>query len=305
MEYVLTTQGLSKRYGKVLALDGLDMRVPRGAIYGLVGKNGTGKTTLMRLICGLQRPSGGRYTLYGVEGGDSRAAAGARGRMGAMVESPALYLDMSARDNLRCQYRVLGLPSFGGIPELLGLVGLAETGRKKARQFSLGMRQRLGIAMALAGTPDFLALDEPTNGLDPQGIVEIRELILKLNRERRITVLISSHILPELGKLATHFGFIDRGRMAREISAGELEAACRKSLRLEVSDPGALCRVLDRLGVEYRMCSDRGADLYGAVGITPLVLALAEEGCEVLSMAEREESLESYFINLVGGDGDA
>ena len=235
------------------------MHVPKGAIYGIVGRNGAGKTTLIRLICGLQRPTSGTYSIYGREF-TSRDIALSRRRMGAVVETPSIYLDMSARENLRQQYRVLGLPSFEGIDELLALVGLADTGKKKARNFSLGMKQRLGIAVALCGGPDFLILDEPVNGLDPEGIIEMRELILRLNRERQITVLISSHILDELARLATHYGFIDGGRMVREMSAAELEAACRKSMRLEVTDTGALARVLDAMGADYRILSEE--DVY-------------------------------------------
>ena len=149
----------------------------------------------------------------------------------AVVETPAIYLDMTAEDNMKAQYRYLGMPSFEGITDILKLVGLENTGKKKAKNFSLGMRQRLGIAVALAGNPDFLILDEPVNGLDPQGMIEIRELILKLNREQGITVLISSHILDELSKIATHFGFIDKGRIVKEISAVELEKACRKCIQ--------------------------------------------------------------------------
>ena len=224
MDYVLSTDNLVKSYGQARALSGLSMHVPKGAIYGIVGRNGAGKTTLIRLICGLQRPTSGTYSIYGREF-TSRDIRLSRRRMGAVVETPSIYLDMSARENLRQQYRVLGLPSFEGIDELLALVGLADTGKKRARNFSLGMKQRLGIAVALCGGPDFLILDEPVNGLDPEGIIEMRELILRLNRERQITVLISSHILDELARLATHYGFIDGGRMVREMSAEELEAA--------------------------------------------------------------------------------
>ena len=208
MEYVLQTEALSKQYGHFKALDNLSMHVPKGAIYGMVGKNGAGKTTLIRLISGLQKPSAGTYTLYGKKSSEGDIAT-ARRRMGAVVETPSIYLDMTAEENLRQQFQILGIPSYDGIKELLELVGLSDTGKKKAKNFSLGMRQRLGIAVALAGNPDFLVLDEPVNGLDPQGIVEMRELILKLNREFQITVLISSHILDELSKLATHYGFVD------------------------------------------------------------------------------------------------
>ena len=300
MEYVLQTVGLAKRYRHFQALDGLTMSVPRGAIYGLVGRNGAGKTTLIRLICGLQSPTAGHYVLYGRKHTD-RDVCRSRRRMGAVVETPSIYLDMSAEDNLKQQYRVLGLPSFEGIPELLDLVGLEGAGKKKARHFSLGMKQRLGIAVALAGDPDFLVLDEPVNGLDPQGIIEIRELILRLNRERQITALISSHILDELSRLATHYGFIDAGRMVKELSAQELEAACRKCVRLTVTDVNALARVLDGMGAEYKILDSEIADVYQKIPVSRLTAALDAEGCELLDMQERDESLESYFVSLVGG----
>lgn len=301
MEYCLTTEALCKQYRHTKALDGLSMHVPRGSIYGFVGKNGAGKTTLIRMICGLQKVSSGEYTLYGVKNTD-KGIEKARGRMGAIVEAPSVYMDMTAEDNLKLQYRILGLPSYEGIKDLLKLVGLADTGKKKVKNFSLGMRQRLGIAVALAGDPDFLILDEPINGLDPQGIIEIRELILKLNRERQITVLISSHILEELSKLATHYGFIDRGRIVREISAQEMEAACRKCVRVEVDNAGALARVLHQKQIEYRMLSNSEAEIYADMSVTKLVLALEKEHCEVLSYREYDESLESYYVNLVGGE---
>lgn len=230
--------------------------------------------------------------------------AKARRRMGAVVESPSIYLDMTAEENLKEQYRILGMPSFDGIQELLELVGIANTGKKKAKNFSLGMRQRLGIAIALAGDPDFLVLDEPVNGLDPQGIIEMRELILKLNREHGITVLISSHILDELSKLATHYGFIDRGHIIKEVSAKELEEAGRKCIRVEVSDIKALARILDTMKIEYKIISDKQADVYAKVNVSTLALEFAKEQCEIISMQERDESLESYYMNLIGGDKD-
>lgn len=301
MDYVLTTNNLTKQYGNFKALDGLSMHVPKGAVYGFVGKNGAGKTTLLRLICGLQLPTSGAYELYGISG-ESKNIVKSRRRMGAVVETPSIYLDMTAKDNLKEQYRILGLPSFEGIPELLKLVGLENTGKKKAKNFSLGMKQRLGIAVALAGDPDFLVLDEPINGLDPQGIIEMRELILKLNREHQITVLISSHILDELSRLATHYGFIDNGRMIKEMSAEALEAACRKCMRIEVSDTKALARVLDNMQVEYKVYSKNLADIFAKLSISRLTLALDKENCEVLSVQEKDESLESFYISLVGGE---
>lgn len=300
METILETENLSKRYRHYQALDNLTMVVPKGSIYGLVGKNGAGKTTLIRVVCGLQAPTAGSYSLYGARYGEAKLNR-VRRRMGAVVETPALYPNLTAKQNLELQYRVLGLPDNSGISQLLELVGLSNTGNKKAGNFSLGMKQRLGIAVALCGDPDFLVLDEPVNGLDPQGIVEMRELILRLNRQRQITVLISSHILDELSKIATHYGFIDGGRMVKEISAHDLESACRKCVRVEVTSTLPLSRILDNFGLEYRVLSKTRADIYGEVNITALVESLKAENCQLLSLKERDETLESYYINLIGG----
>lgn len=300
MDYVLTTNALSKEYGTFKALDTVSMHVPKGAIYGFVGKNGAGKTTLIRLICGLQTATSGEYTLYGRKNTDKEICKSRR-RMGAVVETPSIYLDITAEENLKTQYRILGLPSFDGLVELLKLVGLENTGKKKAKNFSLGMRQRLGIAVALCGNPDFLVLDEPVNGLDPQGIIEMRELILKLNREHQITVLISSHILDELAKLATHYGFIDNGYLVKEISAKELDTVCRKCVSVEVTNVKILASVLDSMGVKYEILSDSRADIFAKVNIPQLTLALAKKNCELLSIQEHNESLENYFVGLIGG----
>lgn len=300
MEYILTAESLGKQYRHFKALDSFSIHVPKGSIYGFVGKNGAGKTTFIRLICGLQEPTSGSYTLYGAKNTDPGITKSRR-RMGAVVETPSIYLDMTAEDNLKEQYRIIGLPSFDDIPELLRLVGLENTGKKKAKNFSLGMKQRLGIAIALAGSPDFLILDEPVNGLDPQGIIEMRELILKLNQERQITFLISSHILDELSRLATHYGFIDSGHMVKKLSARELDAACRKCIRVQVSDIQTLTRVLDEMDIEYNIFSDTMADIFARVNVSSLTLALAEQGCDVISLTEREESLESFYVNLIGG----
>ena len=301
MDFVLRTKDLHKRFRGFTALNGITMNVPKGSIYGFVGRNGAGKTTLIRLITGLQLPTSGEFEIYGVKNSDKMINK-SRKRMGAVVETPAVYLDLTARENLKQQCRMLGLPDFKGIDELLELVGLADTGRKKVKNFSLGMKQRLGIAVALCGEPDFIVLDEPINGLDPQGIIEIRELILKLNRERNITILISSHILDELARLATHYGFIDGGKMVREMSAEELEQACRKSVRMTVTDIGALSRVLDGMGVEYKILDSRTADVFAKLNFTQMALTLSEQGCDIITMEEKDESLESFYISLVGGE---
>lgn len=274
--------------------------VPKGSIYGLIGKNGAGKTTLIRLICGLQEPTSGDYVLYGKKHIDKDITKSRR-RMGAIVETPSIYVDLTAYENLKEQYKVLGIPSDDGISEILKLVGLENTGNKKTKNFSLGMRQRLGIAVALAGSPDFLVLDEPVNGLDPQGIIEIRELILKLNQEHGITVLISSHILDELSKLATYYGFIDNGKMIKQISSIELESKCRKCTHLKVSSTKTLAYVLDTMNIEYKILSNTEADIFEKVNISKLTTELSKKDCEVISIHEHDESLESYFVSLVGG----
>ena len=300
MKYILTADNLNKNYRHSHALHNFSMHIPKGAIYGFVGENGAGKTTLIRTICGLQAPTSGTYSLYGVKNTDKRIRE-AQQRIGAVVESPAVYLDMSAENNLKHQYHVLGLPTYDGLKELLHLVGLEKTGRKKVRNYSLGMKQRLGIAVALAGNPDFLILDEPTNGLDPQGIIELRELILKLNRQRQITVLISSHNLDELSRTATHYGFIVDGSMVKEITAEELAKSCRKCAVLTVTDTGVLARALDLLGLEYDILSESTANVYGEIPISELTLELAKNRCRILSLHEKDETLESYYINLTGG----
>jgi len=289
MEYVLQTEGLTKCFRKFRALDGLAMHVPKGSIYGFVGKNGAGKTTLIRLICGLQQPTSGSFTLYGISN-NSKDIIKSHRRMGAIVETPAIYANMTAEENLKQQYLILGLPSYDGISELLKLVGLENTGKKKVKNYSLGMKQRLGIAIALAGDPDFLVLDEPVNGLDPQGIVEMREMLLKLNRERQITILISSHILDELSRLATHYGIIDCGKMVKELSAEELNAACRKCIRLEVSDTSVLARVLDDMRLEYKVISETTADVFAKINITQLTLTLAVRTSSILRLFPEESS---------------
>lgn len=301
MKYILTAKDLTKEYRhSAKALDRFSIHVPKGSIYGFVGKNGAGKTTLIRMVCGLQAPTSGTYSLYDVKNTD-KGILNAQKRIGAVVETPSVYMDMTARNNLKQQYQILGLPSYDGIDELLHLVGLDHTGKKKVRHFSLGMRQRLGIAIALAGNPDFLILDEPINGLDPQGVIEIRELILELNRKKQITILISSHNLDELSRLATHYGFISNGSMVKEITAKELHKMCRKSLKLTVTDTEALACVLDIMNMEYEIISDTAANIYGEISVSELTLKLAQDHCYVTSMHEQAETLESYYINLVGG----
>ena len=255
MEYILETNNLGKKYGRSEVLKNLNMHIPKGAIYGLIGKNGAGKTTLIRVLCGLQKPTTGTYAIYGTLNKDKKISE-ARKRIGAIIESPSICLDMTAEDNLKEQYKVVGLPNYDGLNELLKLVRLENTNKKIARKFSLGMRQRLGIAIALVGNPDLLILDEPINGLDPEGIIEIRELILKLNKEKGITFLISSHYLDELSKIATIYGFMNKSKIVKEITNEELEHDLKVRTQINVSDIKECVKYLEEKGLEYKVISD-------------------------------------------------
>ena len=300
MEYILETQNLEKKYKKTKAVDNLSMHIQKGAIYGLIGRNGAGKTTLIRLICGLQKPTSGTYTIFNIPNTDKKIIK-ARKRMGAIVETPSIWLDATAEDNLKEQYKVVGLPNYDNLNEILKLVNLAETGNKKAKNFSLGMKQRLGIAIALVGNPDILILDEPINGLDPEGIIQIRELILKLNKEKGITFLISSHYLDELSKIATHYGFVNKGKIIQEISKQDLEQKCKRKIEIKVSNEKECVKYLEEKGIQYEVISDKIINIYDKMNISELAIALSNRNCVIDEFQEKEESLENYYINLIGG----
>ena len=300
MEYILETKNLEKKYKKFKAISNLNMHIPKGAIYGLIGKNGAGKTTLIRLICGLQKPTAGTYSIYGISN-ENKKIIDARKRIGAIIETPSLCLDMTAEDNLKEQYKVLGLPNYDDLNTLLKLVRLDETGKKTAKHFSLGMKQRLGLAIALVGNPDFLILDEPINGLDPEGIIELRELILKLNKERGITFLISSHYLDELSKIATCYGFINNCKIVKEISSAELEQDFRKRIQLNVSNVKECVKYLEEINMPYKVISNETIDIYEKINVSELVIALSKRDCTVNEFSEKGESLENYYLNLIGG----
>ena len=303
MENILVTDNIVKEYGKARVLDHVSIKIPAGSICGLVGRNGAGKTTLMRIITGLQEPTAGSYSIFGVNNKDKKILK-VRRRIGALVDSAGLFRNLSAYDNLKLQYINLGLPSFDGIPELLKLVGLEDAGKKKAGKFSLGMRQRLGIAIALCGEPDILVLDEPVNGLDPQGIIEMRELLIRINREKRTTILISSHILDELNRLATHFAFIDKGRIIEEISSEELHSRIRRCTQFDTEDIREMCLLLDNEGLEYELSNtSMSVKVFDLKNISDLTLKAAQKGIAISWIQSFDETLESYFINLIGAEG--
>lgn len=304
MNYVIEAASLTKKYKNFKALDDLNLHVPVGSIYGLIGKNGAGKTTLIRLICGLQKVDSGEYYIYGIKNTD-KEILNVRSRIGAIVETPAIYENLSARDNIIEELTLLGSPTFDDIDELLELVGLSDVGNKKAGKFSLGMRQRLGIAIALAGNPDILILDEPINGLDPEGIIDIRELILKLNKEKNITILISSHYLDELSKIATHYGFVDKGKMKKEISKDELINKMKHRILLKVNDAKKFIPYLDTQKIAYEIENNKTINIFSNIKIPKLISDLSKNNLEVIDVLEASETLENYFLNLIGGDDNA
>ena len=302
MECVLSTSALTKRYKKQLAVNSVDMHIERGDIYGFVGENGSGKTTVIRLITGLIFPHGGSFELFGV---DSRSGdiGKARSRVGAIVESPSIYMNMSAYDNLKTQSAIYGIDDDEKIRSVLQDVGLEElySEKKHASNFSLGMRQRLGIAMALLGDPEFLILDEPMNGLDPAGIVGIRELILKLNRERGITFLISSHILTELSLIATKYGIISKGKLIKEITAQQLHRECAKTVTITADDPQKLAEVVRNTVKNPCEYTAGGMKLTGDVELNALLSAILAAGVKILSINCSQTSFEEYYLSMIGG----
>ncbi len=302
MSSVLSTKALSKRYKKHMAVSGVNMNIERGDIYGFVGENGSGKTTVIRLITGLIFPHSGGFELFGVNN-RSKSIGKARSRIGAIVESPSIYMNMSAYDNLKTQCTILGINGEDKILSVLNDVGLEElyNEKKHASNFSLGMRQRLGIAMALLGDPEFLILDEPMNGLDPAGIVGIRELILKLNRERGITFLISSHILTELSLVATKYGIISKGKLIKEITSEQLHNECSKTTVISADDPDGLAEAVKGCvenKVEYTF---DGVKIIGDVDLTALLSAVIRSGVKILSVNCSETSFEDYYLSVIGG----
>ncbi len=302
MGTVLSTKTLCKRYKKQLAVNSVDMHIDRGDIYGFVGENGSGKTTVIRLITGLIFPQSGSFALFGVDHRSSEIGK-ARSRVGAIVESPSIYMNMSAYDNLKTQCAICGVDDDGKIRSVLKDVGLEAlySEKKHASNFSLGMRQRLGIAMALLGDPEFLILDEPMNGLDPAGIVDIRELILKLNRERGITFLISSHILTELSLIATKYGIISKGKLIKEITAEQLHRECTKTTLISADDPQKLAEVVKSAVSNPCEYIADGVKLLGDLDLNALLSAILAAGIRILNINCSETSFEDYYLSMIGG----
>ena len=297
---VIQTTGLSKRYRDKWAVDHLDLRVEQGDIYGFIGQNGAGKSTTLKLLCGLARPTQGDALIFGKPVRDSVA----RRRVGALIEQPGLYPDLSGRENLRLYAALLGLDSpERQVKEILETVGLAPGEKKPVRHYSMGMKQRLGVGLALLGGPDLLLLDEPINGLDPEGIREMRELLLRLNRERGLTILVSSHILGELSKIATRYGIIQQGRMVEQITAGELAQKCTDYLHLRAEQPQKAAALLERALhlTRWEMRPEGEIRIHEMVDGKAVGRVLAEAGISVEEMGLHRQDLEEYFLERMGG----
>ena len=295
MEYVIETKSLTKKYGEKLAVNGMSIHVKKGDIYGLIGKNGAGKTTLMKLLLGLTTANSGDMELFG-----SRDLDGARRRIGSLIEAPALYKNETAFENMK-RFAILAPTSDEDIRRLLALVGLGNTGAKKAGAFSLGMRQRLGIAIALLGNPDVLILDEPINGLDPAGIKEIRDMILELNA-KGVTFLISSHLLDELGKIATNYGIVSGGLLVEEITSAELEEKCRTSLKITVHNAPMAMALLSHHHPEIKMeQNENTVRILSAVEDTSVIVEeLVKNGVRVYEVKNETQGIEDFFIERMG-----
>ena len=297
MEYVLQTSGLTKVFGKKAAVNGINLNVRQGDIYGFIGRNGAGKTTLIRMVAGLARPTKGTISLFENEDLDNQ-----RRKTGTMIENPAVFPHMTAKQNLYYYCRLLGIDPVDKIDEMLTLVGLQDTGKKKAKNFSLGMKQRLAIAISLLGDPEFLMLDEPINGLDPTGIKEIRELILHLNQERKITILISSHILGELSKIANRYGVINNGVMVTEFTNEELDQRCEGELEIKVDNVNAardvIAGIIDPAAIsiidDSTIHVTKDFDKAGVIN-----MELAKNGIVVNSSSIVGQDLEAYFMQLM------
>ena len=303
-ELLLQTMALTKQYGRHRAVDQVSMHIKKGAIYGFIGRNGAGKTTTLRMISGLASPTAGEIELFGCRG---RELSRIRSRVGCLIEGPGLYGSMSARDNLKMKSMLLGVYKRGYEEELLDIVGLGGVGKKPVKRYSLGMKQRLGIALALVGEPDLLVLDEPINGLDPQGIAEVRDTVLKLNRERNMTTLISSHILEELSKIATDYGIIHNGTLLQELTNEELMEKCSERLEVTLDDPERAVPVMDRLGIKRYQVADR-EHIYIFERLeesAALNMAFAKAGIPVRGISVTNEELETYFLKLTGGGANA
>ena len=304
-EIMLRTTTLTKKFKQYAAVNQVSLTVNRGEIYGFIGRNGAGKTTFLKMVSGLTYPTQGKIELFGE---DCSKDSNLFNRIGVLIEAPGLYGGLTAFENLKAKCIAYGISDNNYINDLLGFVGLADTGKKKAKNFSLGMKQRLGIAMALIGDPDLLVLDEPINGLDPQGIVEIRDTILKLNKEKNITIIISSHILEELSKIASNYGIIHEGKLVQQLTREELLSRCSEHIEIKTTQTKEACTVLEEsLNIHnYKVVDSSTIYVLERFNETGTInMALASKGILVNSINTTSDDLETYFLNLTGGANHA
>ena len=299
METILRTNQLTKRLGHQNAVDGVSVSIGRGSVYGLIGRNGAGKTTFLRMIGGLAAPTSGEIELFGCSSSDGTLSA-AYEKTGTLIELPGIYPRMTAFENCRLKALCRGVYSEEYVNGKLALAGLQGVGKKKAGHFSLGMKQRLGIAMATIGEPELLILDEPINGLDPQGIIEVRDIIHRINQEDGTTIVISSHILEELSKLATHYGIIHNGRLLEQLSHDELMGKCTSRIEIIADSSQKAAKVLEASGCHYSVINERMVFVNDCLEQGAAInRALVTAGVEVESICRRSQSLEEYFISLI------
>ena len=301
MDYILETHDLTKKYGQKAAAKDINLHVPEGQIYGLIGRNGAGKTTIMRMISGLSRPSSGSYSLFGKTGKEMSLLLK---NVGVLIESPGIYANMSAYENLKIKCIAMGIKPKGYVQDLLQTIGLENTDKKKpAGSYSLGMRQRLGIGLALVGDPRLLVLDEPINGLDPQGIVEVRETLAKLRDEKGISIMISSHILDELSKVADCYGIINEGTLLEEFTAEELHKRSGQYVLIRSGDNSGVMQVLDGLGIhQAELVQGEGVKVREQLDNTAAMSrAIVGAGIDLQEIFIHDISLEDYYLGMTGG----
>lgn len=299
MENVIITRDLCKTYGRKEALSGINMHVRRGEIYGFIGRNGSGKSTTLKLLSGLANPTGGEISVFG----GSLKDEAVRRRMGVLIETAGIDPDKSAYENMALKAIMMGIVEpEKEIRELLTRVGLDPRDKKCTKKFSMGMKQRLGIAMALLGGPDLLLLDEPINGLDPEGMNEIRSYLMELNEKNGMTILVSSHILGELSKMATCFGIIKDGCLIQELTSEELNIRCRDYLYLKTGDPKTASVILEqRLGItDYEVRPDGEIRIFEEADPSAVTQEMAKSGVNVYAVYSHQQDLEGYFIELMG-----
>ncbi len=301
MKYILTTNGLTKKFGRQTAVDKVSINVKKGAIYGLIGRNGAGKTTILRMLTGLAAADEGEISIYGYSG---RETSQVMHRIGSLIENTGFFPNLSATENLKLKCIAMGSDYKKEVPQLLETVGLTDTGKKRVKKFSLGMKQRLGIAFALVGNPDIVILDEPINGLDPQGIAEVREMIERLSSERNITFIISSHILEELSKIATDYGIIHNGRLIDEFSAEQFREKCSERIEIIVDNAENACVALEKIGItEYKVVDASTIEVFEKLDESAEITSvLVKSGVKITGVTLKNEALEDYYLNITGGN---